>query len=159
MKRLNPEAGLVATVALLAAAYLWADSRLPAQSLGDPLGPRVFPALVGIGLLASAVLLAFELRAKVRKPLPADELPEPDGPRVPARVLVGTAAWLALYYATLEPVGYLIATLAFLSGMLAYFHRGHRLANAIIAVTFTLVVDALFTYALGVPLAEGVLHI
>jgi len=160
MKRLTPDAGLVVAVTLLAVAYLWADSRLPSHSLGDPLGPRVFPALVGVGLLVSAVLLAFELRAERRaRPVPPADADAGGEARVPTRVLVGAVAWLALYYACLEPVGYLLSTLAFLAGMLSYFHRGHWRANAVIAVAFTLVVDALFTYALGIPLAEGILHI
>jgi len=119
-----------------------------------------FPALVGVGLLVSAVLLAFELRAERRaRPVPPADADAGGEARVPTRVLVGAVAWLALYYACLEPVGYLLSTLAFLAGMLSYFHRGHWRANAVIAVAFTLVVDALFTYALGIPLAEGILHI
>jgi putative tricarboxylic transport membrane protein len=163
MKRLNADTALALVVALIALAYLWADSKLPATSLGDPLGPRLFPALVGCGLLLSAVLLVLELISKRKQAAPAqkdnDTLDDDGAPHVPARVLLGTAGWLALYYVAMEPVGYLISTPVFLAGLLAYFNRGRWLMNAIVTVAFTLVVDALFTYALGVPLAEGILHI
>lgn len=159
MKRLNPDLGLVVAVVLLATAYLWADSRLPSNSLGDPLGPRLFPALIGCGLLLSAVLLVLEMRAKGNAPEPAsEEAPHDEAHHVSGWVLLGTAAWLGLYYACMEPAGYLISTFVFLAGMLTYFNRGRWRMNAIIAVTFTLVVNALFTHALGIPLAEGVLH-
>ena len=165
MKRIAPDAVLIACVVVFAVAYLWADSQLPASSLGDPLGPRVFPALVGGGLLLSAVLMAVELRAKSRRAVAASEEPADadaqDGPtsRQAAWALAGVALWTALYYVSLERVGYLICTLVFLGGLLSYFNRRRYWLNAIVAIAFTLVVDALFTYALGTPMAEGWLSI
>jgi putative tricarboxylic transport membrane protein len=165
MKKISPDAVLIACVVAFAAAYLWADSLLPSSSLGDPLGPRVFPALVGGGLLLSAVLMALEMRAKSRAPAVAEEPPAEDDAqdrptsRKSAWALLGTAAWVALYYVSLERVGYLICTLVFLGGLLSYFNRGRHWVNAIVAIAFTLIVDALFTYALGTPMAEGWLAI
>jgi hypothetical protein len=60
---------------------------------------------------------------------------------------------------SLERVGYLICTLVFLGGLLSCFNRRRYWTNAIVAIAFTLIVDALFTYALGTPLAEGWLSI
>jgi putative tricarboxylic transport membrane protein len=68
MKKISPDIVLVACVVAFATLYLWADSLLPSSSLGDPLGPRVFPALIGGGLLLSAVLMVGELVAKSRAP-------------------------------------------------------------------------------------------
>jgi hypothetical protein len=34
--------------------YLYADSQLPLVRIGDPLGPKIFPAIIGGGLLLSA---------------------------------------------------------------------------------------------------------
>ena len=165
MRKISPDAILVVCVVAFATAYLWADSLLPASSLGDPLGPRVFPALVGGGLLLSAALMLGEMRARSRAPAkapePSVEGGEPDGPttRKSAWTLVGVALWTALYYVGLERVGYLIGTLVFLGGLLSYFNRRRYWVNAIVAIAFTLIVDALFTYALGTPMAEGWLAI
>lgn len=164
-KILSPDAILIVCVVAFASIYLWADTLLPSSSLGDPLGPRVFPAMVGGGLLVSAVLMAFELVAKSRAgrvaPEPAVEDGAQDVPtsRHSAWVLAGVAAWTAIYYVSLEPVGYLLATLVFLGGLLSFFNRRRYWLNAIVAVSFTLIVDALFTYALGTPMAEGWLSI
>ena len=165
MKKISPDAILIVCVVAFATIYLWADSLLPASSLGDPLGPRVFPALVGGGLLLSAVLMVVEMAAKSRastqRPAAQPDDDAQDGPtsRRSALALLGTAAWTALYYVCLERVGYLICTLVFLGGLLSYFNRGRHWTNAIFAVAFTLVVDALFTHALGTPMAEGWLAI
>jgi putative tricarboxylic transport membrane protein len=51
---------LTICTAIGAVVYLHADSKLPQLQVGDPMGGRVFPALIGIGLLASAVLLMAE---------------------------------------------------------------------------------------------------
>ena len=84
-----------------------------------------------------------------------------DGPtsRQSAWTLAGLVLWTALYYVSLERVGYLIGTLVFLGGLLSYFNRRRYWVNAIVAIAFTLIVDALFTYALGTPMAEGWLAI
>jgi len=42
--------------------YLVADWRMPAVVIGDPLGPKIFPALIGIGLFLSGFLLLLESR-------------------------------------------------------------------------------------------------
>jgi len=169
MRRLTPEIGLIVCVVLLAVAYLWADSQLPSSSLGDPLGPRVFPALIGAGLLVSAALMVLEMIGKRHAPPVAPkgepgEPAEPEGgepamPRASAAVLAGMVAWTAAYYVCLTPVGYLISTLVFLGGLLSFFNRRRHVMNVIVAVSFTLIVDALFTYALGMPVAEGILSI
>jgi putative tricarboxylic transport membrane protein len=165
MRKISRDAVLIACVVVFAVTYLWADSLLPASSLGDPLGPRVFPALVGSGLLLSAVLMVVELVAKSRAPAKAPEAPvEDDAQDSPTSrksgwTLAGVALWTALYYVTLDHVGYLIGTLVFLGGLLSFFNRRRYWLNAIVAIAFTLIVDALFTYALGTPMAEGWLSI
>jgi len=42
---------LAICTAIGAVVYLNADSKLPQLQVGDPMGPQVFPALIGIGLL------------------------------------------------------------------------------------------------------------
>ncbi len=46
---------LVAVLLLLAAVYLYATARLPALRLVDPVGPKAFPALLGIACVLAAV--------------------------------------------------------------------------------------------------------
>jgi putative tricarboxylic transport membrane protein len=159
MRALRADVALAICVILGAAIYLWADSTLKAARIGDPLGPKAFPALIGAGLILSGILLLFEVRRKSReaKPLPVAGAPVADRSR--PLILCAMVAWTALYYATFEYLGYLIATPIFLFGLLANFHRGHHWVNLAVALGFTLVVYALFSLLLGVPLPTGPLPI
>ena len=49
-----------AAALLLAAVYLYATAQIPTLEIGDPLGPKAFPRLLGIALIAAAILLFVE---------------------------------------------------------------------------------------------------
>ena len=53
---------------LLAAVYLYATAQIPTLEIGDPLGPKAFPILLGIALIAAAILLFVETLKKSREP-------------------------------------------------------------------------------------------
>src|SRR5262249_45361025 len=65
---------LAVTVMAGALVYLYADMQLPRPAIGDALGPKVFPALIGIGLFLSGLMLLF---ARPR-PSPARPGSEPE---------------------------------------------------------------------------------
>jgi putative tricarboxylic transport membrane protein len=167
MRSLKGDAQLAIGVIVLAAVYLYMDMRLPEVRLSDPLGPKAFPALVGVGLIASALLLLLERRHKLRINPLAETPPAADEPgtnpgksiRHSPLVLVGMAAWTALYYVCFDRVGYLIATIVFLLGLLTYFNRHRHKTNIAVALGFTLVFDLLFSLVLGVPMPAGLLSI
>jgi putative tricarboxylic transport membrane protein len=169
MKSLRGDAQLAIGVLVLAGVYLYMDMRLPEMRLSDPLGPKAFPALVGIGLIASALLLLIERHHKVRiDPLSAAKAAPPhdepgtnpgDGVKHSPLVLVGMVMWTALYYFCFARVGYLIATTVFLLGLLTYFNRKRYKTNIAVALGFTLVFDLLFSLVLGVPMPAGLLSI
>jgi putative tricarboxylic transport membrane protein len=158
MRALRAEFGLAVCIIAFAAVYLLADSALPPAHIGDPLGPKAFPALVGGGLILSGLLLFLEIWKKRR----AEAGSSAAEPKIPVDkrqvvILIVMIAWTALYYGCFERLGYLLATPVFLFGLLSHFHRGHMRANAIIALGFTLVVYSLFSVLLGVPLPTGLL--
>ncbi len=160
MRTLRAELGLAVCVIILAAVYLFADIQLPSAHIGDPLGPKAFPALVAGGLIISGLLLLFEIWKKHR----AEAGRHQAEPGMPVNIrqlviLAAMVAWTALYYWVFEYFGYLIATPIFLFGLLSHFHRNHLRANLAIAVCFTGVVYALFSLLLGVPLPSGPLPI
>jgi putative tricarboxylic transport membrane protein len=140
-----------------AAIYLYADSKLPQLQIGDPMGPQVFPALIGIGLLASGLLLMAEAGRKRR--LGGEDRPAESAAKHHQLILIGVAAWTAFYYLAFEPVGYLISTLTYTFVLLAYFNRGRWGLNAACALGFTLAADAVFVELLRVALPPGVFGI
>jgi putative tricarboxylic transport membrane protein len=66
MKSVKGDVWLAIVVIVGAAIYLYMDMQLPEVRLSDPLGPKAFPALVGVGLIAGALLLLLESRSKTR---------------------------------------------------------------------------------------------
>ena len=139
---------------VLAAVYLYATAQLPSLEIGDPLGPKAFPRLLGAGLVLSAVLLFAEtVRARRTQPRPALSREA----RRHLWVVAAVVGWTALYFALFEKAGYVFATTIYLLALMAYFNRGKWLANLLTSVLFCLVSYLLFTKALGVTLPRGML--
>jgi len=143
--------------------YLYADSQLPLVRIGDPLGPKIFPAIIGGGLLLSGLLLMLETYRKRQQVVPAAApsspavAPAPQDRQRPG-VLLAMLAWTVVYYLAFEPVGYLVATVVFLVGLLTMFHRKKPRTNLAVALGFTAVIYAIFTQLLHVPMPQGILE-
>ncbi|MEO7150778.1 MAG: tripartite tricarboxylate transporter TctB family protein, partial [Burkholderiaceae bacterium] len=162
---------VVAGAVALAALYFYAIELIPTLSIGDPMGPKAVPRMLGVALLISAALLVVEMRLARRKsdaavlpplpPLPPEatppELAEP--PTEPAHfaVIGAVVVWTGLYFLVFEPLGYAIATSAYLLALTAYFNRGRWLANVSTSVLFSFTSYLLFTRVFGAQLAAGVL--
>ena len=150
----------------------------PDQSSASIIGPNVFPLLFGGFLVIGGLVLAGMSLAKRGRdshdqvvrgaaagaaapgPAVAAVAPHPpdtglDNPR-PHRLWVIFALLIA-YVAGFIPLGYPVATAAFLFALMFYLSP-HRVAvNLAFSVLFPSVVYALFTYGLGVNLPVGVL--
>jgi putative tricarboxylic transport membrane protein len=122
---------------------------LPAATAADPVGPRGFPGLLGIVVVACGAALVLWPRAE------SDE----EGRGAPAPLLLlGAIALTALYLAILEPAGYLLATPPYLAGLLLV--QGHVTTRAFLLTVLGLpaVLYALFAVAMRVPLPMGPLE-
>lgn len=145
---------LVCTV-IIALIYLYATTLIPTLDIGDPLGPKAFPRLLGICLLIAAGLLLLEI-LKDRK---AGVKPPAEGELAQWRyagVIASVAVWTALYYAVFEKLGYIIATTIYLLALMAWFHRGKWVANVLTALLFAGLSYWMFV-ALDVRLPRGIL--
>jgi len=139
-----------ATLAL-AIAYLYSTLAMPSPAIADPLGPQIFPLLICAGLLITAVLLALEAWRSG-----GDARSEPAGlPLAQSlRVVGGIAGWTALYIACFEPLGFPIATTAFLAGLMVVFH-GRPWTSLACAAGFSAGAWVLFVHLLSVRLPAG----
>ena len=145
---------LVCTV-LIAVIYLWATTLIPTLEIGDPLGPKAFPRLLGIALLIAAGLFGLELwKQRGKKEAPAASGPVFDPQVMP--VLAAVVAWTAAYYFVFNELGFVVATSVFLFPLMAYFNRGKWIANVVSAVGFSVLIYWLFV-KLDVNLPSGVL--
>ena len=140
---------------IIAAAYLYATTLIPSLEIGDPLGPKAFPRLLGIFLLIAAALLFVEMW-KDRK---AKVAPPAEGELAPWRyagLILAITVWTGLYYAAFERLGYIVATAIYLLALMAWFHRGKWVANVLTALLFSGLSYWMFV-ALDVRLPQGIL--
>ena len=137
---------------IIAAVYLYATTLIPSLEIGDPLGPKAFPRLLGIALIAAAILLFVET-------FKADKESGEKAPRGSLHhlwLIGGVTAWTALYFGVFDLAGYLVATTIYLLVLTSVFNRGKRMANILTSVLFALGSYILFVGILGVSLAKGV---
>jgi putative tricarboxylic transport membrane protein len=143
---------------LLAGIYLWATSGIPTLELGDPLGPRVFPQILGVGLLIAAGMLLVEILRKKPQVVEADTVDDgPRGWRPQHTLFLLVVLWTAAFITVFEALGYVLASSAYLLVLTAYFNRGRWLMNVLTSVLFSLFSYLAFTHLLGVTLPRGVL--
>jgi putative tricarboxylic transport membrane protein len=156
---------IVVCTVVLALLYFYGASLIPSLQIGDPLGPKAFPYLIGIGLLVSAAWLLLETLQAAKSgvadpPDLADQADQADRAPEDNRhllVIAGVVAWIAFYFALFEPVGFLLATPVSLLGLMVYFNRNKWVANVLTSVLFPVGIYFLFSKVLGVNLAKGLL--
>jgi putative tricarboxylic transport membrane protein len=137
---------------VIAAVYFYATTLIPTLEIGDPLGPKAFPRLLGVCLLIAAGLFFLEMW-KDRK---AQQPPPAPGPRDLRHLwaIAGVTVWTGIYYAVFEKLGYVVATTIFLLALMAWFHRGKWLSNVLSTVLFSVLSFVMFV-KLDVNLPRG----
>ena len=126
---------IFACTIILAVVYLYATTLIPSLEIGDPLGPKAFPRLLGICLLIAAGLLALEMWRDHKAKVP----PPAEGELAPWRhigVIAAVTVWTGIYYAVFEKLGYVVATSIYLLALMAWFHRGKWVSNVITTLLF-----------------------
>ena len=142
-------------IIILTAVYFYATAQIPSLEIGDPLGPKAFPRLLGVGLLLTAGLLFMEMW-RARKNGTQESAPHKAGDRGHFKVIGAVVVLTAIYFAFFELLGYVIASSVYLAVLTAYFNRGKWLANILTSVLFSVLTYLMFQ-ALGVMLPKGVL--
>lgn len=140
------------------AVYLRAAIDLPKLQFGDPLGPQAFPCLIAFGLAISGVMLIIQTLSRKPVDAAAEELPVRRS-RSEYALLAGLAVWTAIYYASFEPVGYILSTVIYLFVLLCVFQYGRWFLNFAYACAFTAAAYLVFGQFLHVVLPAGVLSI
>jgi putative tricarboxylic transport membrane protein len=155
MRNLPRDMYLAIVIAAFSVVYLYLDFQLPNQASGDPIGPRLYPGLLGFGLLGAALLLIVETRS--RRTLLTRVVPTVPQSKRNVGVLFGIAAWTLIYYSAFQTIGYLVSTVCFIFVLLLYFNPRHHITNAAVAIGFSALVYLLFTDFLAVDLPKGIL--
>jgi putative tricarboxylic transport membrane protein len=142
--------------------YLYLTEHLPKIHLGDAVGPEGYPRILGIGIIATGfVLLIIQLRRWYRVPgrlVPSEG--EADDPAYPVSYfrVIFLILTVFLYLYLLPFIGYLLATPAFLSAILAL--SGIRTLKSLLVLpwVFTLLLFIVFGILARVRLPMGPLE-
>lgn len=147
------------TIALFAVGYLALAFNVPDYSAVEvPVQPNTLPRWLGLTLLVLAVMLFFQHDPRTEEtPVEADEQPGErlgrfDDVRVEVLVLLGS---LAAYVLLFEPLGFILATAAYLAGSIWYLGYRRPLVVALIAIGVPFVLYASMTWGLDVVLPRG----
>jgi putative tricarboxylic transport membrane protein len=150
-----PNAILLAGTVGLAGAYFYAIfATIHVRAFGDPVGPRMFPILLGCALVLSAAMLAYEMWSRRGSEGGATAQP---GTRQGVLIVMAVAALTFAYVMAFEPAGYVVATFVYVMALTSYFHKKKHAINLAAALVFSLGTYLLFTKALQVSLPPGVL--
>jgi putative tricarboxylic transport membrane protein len=140
---------------LAAAVYLYATTLIPTLEIGDPLGPKAFPRLLGVCLLIGAALLFIEIWKDRKTAAPTPPIAGKEDLRH-LWALGAVTAWTAVYYVVFEKLGYVVATTVYLLALMAWFNRGKWIANVLSAALFSVLSYVMFL-KLDVRLPQGIL--
>lgn len=143
-------------ILVLAGVYFWATAQIPTLEIGDPLGPKAFPRLLGVGLLITAAMLLGEMirdRKSVKQPAAPATAEEGHSGVVTAAVIV-----TLIFFLSFEALGYLLSVSVYLILMMNFFNKkGRWLVNTLTAVIYGAGSYYAFTKLLGVNLPAGIL--
>jgi len=130
--------GLIIIVAL---AYIASATQIQTSFLMDPVGPKLFPMLIGGVAAVSALGLIIKPDA------------EPDWPSLLTFLKIGSAVVVLVAYAyTLRPLGFLIPT-AVAASILSYQIQPRLRQALVTGPSLSIVLFVVFKYLLGLGLA------
>jgi len=156
------QTGFLLLLVALSVFYLWQTQYVRDPPRNILVGPRTFPLLVGGLMLVVSILLVWrDVRPTKGSDAASVVVSDAEG-EGDVTISDWPAVWavlasLMMLAFLLVPLGF-VATIALsLFGLSTFFAPTHWLRNLIVAVTFSVVVYALFTQVLGIPLPNGVL--
>ena len=95
---------IFACTIIIAAVYFYATTLIPSLEIGDPLGPKAFPRLLGVCLLIAAGLLFLEMWKERKEQVHQAGDAGADLWRH-AGVIVAVTVWTGIYYARFDKLG------------------------------------------------------
>ncbi|HSV55819.1 MAG TPA: tripartite tricarboxylate transporter TctB family protein [Magnetospirillaceae bacterium] len=129
---------------------------LPEMRMGDRLGPKIFPVIVGsLSVLAGLILILGDLRKG--KTSAKTDFNFLEHKSIWIKILLTTAAGI-IYGLTLEILGFLIPTTLFMLFISTLINKGRIVQNLVLSAAFTAISYGVFAVALRLSLPRGFLE-
>ncbi len=139
--------------AALAGFYLLQVRDIVAPLYTDPVGPKAFPTLIGIGMLVSAGIMVMEyLQARKSGEAGAGSEQLSFSWTIP-----GAVVWTFAYLAVFEWLGYVLATAFYIVPLMMVFNRERPFVNVVVGLLFSIVSYLCLAVMLEAQLPTGTL--
>ncbi len=129
---------------------------LPRMTLGDKLGPKVFPYVVGFVAVIAGIALIVQDRNPTKKSKKA-EFGFVKYKSVWIRIALISVAGI-IFGLIIDSVGYMLSTAAFMFVVSILINKKRYIQNLIIAVLFAVITYFVFAVALKLSLPRGFLE-
>ena len=133
--------------------YLVTAMLLPEMRMGDRLGPKLFPTLVGTLAILSGLVLVIQERKPEKRSKKAD-FGFVTHRQVWIKILLTTVVGIA-YGLVMDSLGFLIPTTLFMLFISTLINRGRLVQNLVLAVAFSVITYGVFAVALKLSLPRG----
>jgi putative tricarboxylic transport membrane protein len=131
---------------------------LPDPAMGDPMGPKLFPLIVGYGAVISGAVLVyreFKAKNKSKKEIISFELESNKGLYIKIALTITIGI---IYGLILDPIGYVISTFVFVLSVMSIINNMKRMVeNLIVSLSFSVVTYYVFSILLKLSLPRGLL--
>jgi len=147
--------GLLATV--IGGIYLVTTMLLPEMRMGDKLGPKLFPTIVGILAAVSGIILMILDKRPLKAGAKADKKAEFGFVKhkdVWLKIMLTTIVGVA-YGLVMDTLGFTIPTALFMFFISTLINKGRLVQNIIIGVSFAVITYGIFGVALQLSLPRG----
>jgi len=148
---MNLITGIIAIA--VAGIYLVPAMLLPEMRMGDRLGPKLFPSIVGILAIIAGIILALGDRNPGTRSKKAD-FGFIKHKEVWVKILLTTAVGIA-YGLLMDPLGFLVPTTLFMLFISTLINKGRLVQNLILAIAFSVITYGVFAVALKLSLPRG----
>ena len=142
---------------MLGLVYTIATLLLPDAAVGRPYEPKIFPLILGFGLIIFSLSLLIREMHSLKDKAAEDKEPFYKEPGFSKIAL--TCVFSVLYALVFDKIGYVLSTILFLELELMIFNgRKNWKINTIVACVFSLFIYIVFSKLLGVylPLTPGI---
>ncbi len=144
---------------ILGIIYTIAALNLPQPNMGDGLGPRVFPLIIGILLILLSLLLVLKEIKIPKENRQTISFQMSEESRKVLLLIALTSVCGIVYGVLLDRLGYLISTAIFMLFVMFLVNKTSRwLQNIIVAVTFSFITYVGFATLLHLSLPRGIIH-
>jgi putative tricarboxylic transport membrane protein len=146
--------GLIGIV--LGGFYIVTAMLLPQMRMGDRLGPKLFPIVVGTVAVVAGIALIIQ-----------DKRPGKASKHTDFGFIKYNSVWIKIALTTvagilfgvvIDSLGYMLATTLFMFFVTSLINRGRHVQNVVVAVLFAVITYGVFGLALQLSLPRGIIE-